>query len=60
MQKTEQAVFDVRTYAWYHGERPWAVFRTIGGVTTSLYTAATEQQCRDWLRTALHQRKLAA
>lgn len=52
--------YDIRTYAWYRGERPWAVFRdpSGAGISTCLYSAESKQQCLDWLRTMFHQRRL--
>jgi hypothetical protein len=51
--------YDIRTYVWYNGLRPWAVFMDHPvGVSSCLYTAATQRQCIDWLRTMTHQRRL--
>lgn len=53
---TEQ--YEIRKIVWYNPRRLWAVFRGYGLLSTCLFTAATERQCRDWLRTMQHQRRI--
>ena len=50
--------YEIRTILWYHGSRRWALFRNHLGISTCLFTAKTQRQCIDYLRTMRHQRRL--
>jgi len=58
MNTNEIGPFDIRTITWQIRKRQWAVFHGFGLQTKLIYTAQTEQQCKDWLRTIKHQKRI--